>query len=69
MGTTAKAQRGTGRDALLRAAAELVERGGVLEVGTVAGAGGRLSCGLTKGIALLQFGYCPIVNIPFERML
>lgn len=46
MAATAKAQRGTGRDALLRAAtAELVERGGVLEVGPVAARAG-VSVGL-----------------------
>lgn len=46
MATTAKAQRGTGREALLRAAAEeLVERGGVLEVGPVAARAG-VSVGL-----------------------
>jgi AcrR family transcriptional regulator len=52
MATTAKAGRGTGRDALLRAAAEeLLERGGVLEVGPVAA-----RAGVSVGLIYRHFG-------------
>lgn len=52
MATTAKAGRGTGREALLRAAAEeLVERNGVLEVGPVAA-----RAGVSVGLIYRHFG-------------
>jgi AcrR family transcriptional regulator len=52
MATTARAQRGTGREALLAAAAaELVERDGVLEVGPVAA-----RAGVSVGLIYRHFG-------------